>query len=691
MFCMIQAKNVWYDLSVEETLSALEVDAEQGLDAAAAAARLHQHGRNVLGEAKATHPFTLFLNQFRDFMIYVLLAAAVVSGALLKEYVDMAVILAIVVANSILGFVQEYRAEQALMALKKLSAPTVRVRRAGRVESQAAEKLVPGDIMLIEEGDHISADARLLSVASLRVNEASLTGEAEASAKHVSALEATGLGPGDQDNMIFQGTYVEKGRGEAVVVETGRRTQIGAIATMLEEAEEAETPLQQELKVTGKRIALLCLAICALIFGLGLIEGQEWTSLFLFSVSLAVAAIPEGLAAIVTVALSLGVRRMAGEKAIIRRLAAVETLGSTSVICTDKTGTLTRSEMTARQIWRPEVEHIDLEAEGGRDDAVVTAGAVLVISSLCNDAWWQEGGFVGEGTEVGLLKMAEALNFDRERVSVLFPRVGEIPFESDRKMMSTIHRVEDRGLAEEDFSLAGQPYLLFSKGAPEVIASRCDRILLPGGAASLTHEVNSLILGEAEEMAARGLRTLAFSYRPLDLLPDNLDDPSLETQEVFAGLVGMIDPPRVEVRPALEACRSAHIGVVMITGDHAVTASAIASELGILDAAREVMPGHELSQVSDAELAEKVEHIAGLRARLARRQGQDRARLEGTGRGGGHDRRRGQRRSRPQARRHRRGHGHYRHRRQQGGGGHGPGRRQLRHHRTGGQRGAGHL
>ena len=296
-------------------------------------------------------------------MIYVLLAAAVVSGALLKEYVDMAVILAIVVANSILGFVQEYRAEQALMALKRLSAPTVRVRRAGRVESQAAEKLVPGDIMLIEGGRPYLRRCPSPLRRLLRVNEASLTGEAEASAKHVSALEATGLGPGDQDNMIFQGTYVEKGRGEAVVVETGRRTQIGAIATMLEEAEEAETPLQQELKVTGKRIALLCLAICALIFGLGLIEGQEWTSLFLFSVSLAVAAIP-----------GPGGHRYRGplpgseedgrEKAIIRRLAAVETLGSTSVICTDKTGTLTRSEMTARQIWRPEVEHIDLEAEG---------------------------------------------------------------------------------------------------------------------------------------------------------------------------------------------------------------------------------------------------------------------------------------------------------------------------------------
>ncbi len=606
----------WYNLTTEEALSTLEVEEGQGLDSGTAEARLHQYGRNVLGEAKPTHPLAIFLNQFKDFMIYVLLAAAVVSGALLKEWVDMAVILAIVLANAVLGFVQEFRAEKALMALKKLSAPTVRVRRAGKVETVAAEALVPGDIMLIEEGDHISADARLLAVSSLRVNEASLTGEAEASAKRTAGLEAASLGPGDQDNMIFQGTFVEKGRGEAVVVETGRRTQMGAIATLLEEAEESRTPLQEELDVTGKRIALLCLAICALIFGLGLIEGEQWETLFLFSVSLAVAAIPEGLAAIVTVALSLGVRRMAEEKAIIRRLAAVETLGSTSVICTDKTGTLTRSEMTARQVWMPEVEHIDLDFEEGSEEAAETASAVLVISTLCNDAWWQEGGFVGEGTEVGLLKMAESLGFDRERFTALYPRTGEIPFESDRKMMSTLHRVEDSKLAEEEFELAGSPYLLFSKGAPEVIASRCARIHMPGGAAPLTHETNSLVLGEAEEMAGRGLRTLAFSYRPLDRMPDDLEDASLETEEIFAGLVGMIDPPRPEVLPALEACRQAHIGVVMITGDHAVTASAIATELGILTPEEDVMPGHELSLISDEELAARVENI-GVYARVS--------------------------------------------------------------------------
>jgi Ca2+-transporting ATPase len=610
MFCMTQARNAWYGVSTEDVLAELDVTEAKGLEPAEAERRLREYGRNVLGDVKPTHPLAIFLHQFKDFIIYILLAAAVISGVFLKEFVDMAVILAIVVANSILGFVQQYQAEKALLALKRLSSPTVRVRRDGRVEVVAAEKLVPGDVILIEEGDHIAADARLLAVSSLRVNEASLTGEAEASAKRIAAIQATDLGPGDQDNMVFQGTYVEKGRGEAVVVETGRRTQMGAIATLLEAAEEMDTPLQKELDVTGKRITLLCLAICAVVFVEGLIVGQEWTTLFLFSVSLAVAAIPEGLPAIVTVALSLGVRRLAAEKAIVRRLAAVETLGSTSVICTDKTGTLTRSEMTSRQIWLPEVERIDLETEGGAEDAVETAAAVLVISSLCNDAWWQEGGFVGEGTEVGLLKMVDALGFDRERFSSLFPRVGEIPFESDRKMMSTLHRVEDHNLAEEDFVLAGAPYLLFSKGAPEVIASRCDRILMPGGAASLTREGNSMVLGEAEEMARSGLRTLAFSYRPLFEVPEDLEDPALETEEIFAGLVGMIDPPRPEVLPALDACRSAHIEVVMITGDHAVTARAIAQELGILTAEKEIMPGHELSQVSEEELAKKVDRIA---------------------------------------------------------------------------------
>ncbi len=614
MFRMTQEERAWYSMTTEEALSALGVSAERGLDPAAVRDRLEQHGRNVLGEAGATRPLAIFLNQFRDFMIFVLLAAAAVSGLLLREYADMAVILAIVLANAVLGFAQEYRAERALTALKRLSSPTVRVRREGRVEEAAAEELVPGDVMLVEEGDHIAADARLLSVASLRVNEASLTGEAAAGAKRTAPLEQPGLGPGDQENMLFQGTFVEKGRGEALVVETGRRTQMGAIAALLEEAEEEKTPLQKELNVTGRRIALLCLAICAFIFAFGIIEGEEPESLFLFSVSLAVAAIPEGLAAIVTVALSLGVRRMAGEKAIVRRLAAVETLGSTSVICTDKTGTLTRSEMTARRIWLPEAEGIDLEAEGGRDAAA--AGAVLAISTLCNDAWWQEGGFVGEGTEVGLLKMADSLGFDRGRAAGLFPRVGEMPFDSERKMMSTLHRVEDQRLAGEEYSLGDAPYLLFSKGAPEIIASRCDRVLLPDGPAPLTREAGSLVLGEAEEMAARGLRTMAFAYRPLDRAPGDLEDASLETQEVFAGLVGMIDPPRPEALPALEACRSARVGVVMITGDHAVTASAIARELGILTAEREVMHGRELSLVSEEELAGKVERI-GVYARVS--------------------------------------------------------------------------
>jgi Ca2+-transporting ATPase len=601
----------WHRLTADEALGLLEVDPQTGLEPREAEERLRRFGPNSVGEAKPTHPAMLLLAQFKDFIIYVLLAAALIAGVLLREYVDLAVILAIVAANAVLGFAQEYRAEKALHALKRLSAPTVRVRRGGRVEVLAAEALVPGDVILVEEGDHIAADARILSCSSLRVNEASLTGEAEAAGKSSAPLDREGLGPGDKSNMLFQGTFVERGRGEAVVVETGRRTHMGGIAQLLEEAEEAETPIQAELQVTGKRIALLCLAICAMIFVEGLIEGQEWKSLFLFSVSLAVAAIPEGLPAVVTVALSLGVRRLAAEKSIVRRLAAVETLGATSVICTDKTGTLTRSEMAARRLWLPEEGTLDLEVQEEAEEAAAgIAGVVPAVAALCNDAWSQDGEYVGEGTEVALLKMAEALGYERDSLTRAFPRVGEIPFESERKMMSTLHGVEDPDMAEELFGYGRPSRLLLSKGAPEVIVARCSGVIMPGGPARLEEGVAGMILAEAERMAAEGLRTMAFAYRALDWSPADLEGPGLEEEEVFAGLVGMMDPPRPEVFDALQECRSAHVRVVMITGDHVVTARAVAQELGILEPGGEIMPGSELARLEEEELAERVERVA---------------------------------------------------------------------------------
>jgi len=601
----------WHVLDVEEALRRLQVDPRVGLSAGEAEERLRRHGRNEIGEARPIRPFALLLGQLGSFLVYVLLAAALVSGLLLHEYVDMAVILAIVAANAALGFFQEYRAEKALQALKRLSSPRVRARREGEVAIVEAAALVPGDIILVEEGDLVAADARVITAASLRVNESSLTGEAEAVAKTARAIEEEDLSPGDQANMLFQGTHVEAGRGEAVVVETGRRTVMGGIALLMEEAVEGETPLQGELRVAGKRIAILCLAICLFIFLEGMLAGQEWQGLFLFSVSLAVAAIPEGLPAVVTVSLSLGVRRLAASNAIVRRLGAVETLGSTSVICTDKTGTLTRSEMTARRLWMPECFDLDLQDRRDREEASEgIGGAAAAVAALCNNATRGRGGYQGEGTEVALLKMAEVLGYEREKLESAFPRIGEVPFESERRLMSTLHLVEDPSASEVIFEEPGARCLLLTKGAPEAVARGCDRILLPGGPTSLDEDTARLILGEAERMATEGLRTLAFAFRPLPELPEDLPGPSLERGMVFAGLVGMIDPPRPEVFEALEECRGAHIRVVMITGDHALTARAIATELGIMGPGDEILSGSELARMEEGELEERVERIA---------------------------------------------------------------------------------
>ncbi|MDI7253339.1 MAG: HAD-IC family P-type ATPase, partial [Actinomycetota bacterium] len=448
----------WHCLEVPEVLNLLGSSTSHGLSEEEAAARLHRYGHNRIREEKPPHPLVIFLDQFQDFMIYVLLAAALVSGLVLREFLDAAVIMFIVVANGILGFIQEYRAEKALESLRKLSAPTARVIREGKERLILSHDLVPGDVILLEAGDRIPADARVLESHGLRADEASLTGESESVEKRPETLRGEDLPLGDRLNMVFTGTHIVHGRGTAVVVETGRKTQLGRIAEMIGEAEEERTPLQRELARTGKRIALLCLAVCAVVFILGSLRGQEWSEMFLFSVSLAVAAIPEGLPAIVTIALALGVRRMAERNALLRRLPAVETLGCADVICTDKTGTLTRNQMEVQEIHVPEKPPLRLtQTESGPVKENPGLQALLATAVLCNDAREQEGEFLGEGTEVGLLRMALDLGFSRENAAALHPRVEEIPFESERKMMSTIH-----ALSEED----GTPFPLPLRKSP---------------------------------------------------------------------------------------------------------------------------------------------------------------------------------------------------------------------------------
>ncbi len=598
----------WHTLEPDRVALLLKTDVHAGLPADEVAGRLQEYGANQLAEPVPVSRLAIVANQFKDFMIYVLLAAVIISGAVLREALDAIVILAIVIANAILGFIQEYRAERALAALKELGAPTARVLRAGILAVIDARDLVPGDLVLLEAGDLVPADARLIEAHSFEVNEAALTGESETVEKSISALPDEDLLPGDRLDMVFLGTHVVRGRGRALVVATGKNTQMGEIAQLLEETEATATPLQRELHITGKRIAILCLAISAVIFIVGAIRGLELASMFLFAVSLAVAAIPEGMPAIVTIVLALGVQNLAKRHALLRRLHAVETLGSADVICTDKTGTLTRAEMEVREWVLP-----------AREPQLTDPGAesLFVAAALCNDARRQENRYIGDSTEVALVQAAERLDLDRERLTGDLPRVEEIPFESERKMMSTLHRVAAAGLRESLFPASkAPPYILFTKGAPEAVLERSGWILAPGGLELLGDAERARLKDRGEGMAGRALRTLAMAYRPLDTLPPAAEAAELERDLVFLGLVGMSDPPRPEVFAALETCREAQIDVVMITGDHAVTARAIGNELGILDAGRRLMTGEELERVSPEELAEQVEDI-GVYARVS--------------------------------------------------------------------------
>jgi len=600
----------WHSLDAEEAAQRLDTSLESGLSEEEAASRLHRYGLNKIREEKRVHPFMLFLDQFRDFMIYVLIAAAVISGAALQEYLDAAVIMFIVVANAILGFVQEYRAERALESLKKLSAPTARVLREGKERMIPSQDLVPGDVIILESGDRIPADALLLQAFGMRAEEASLTGESAAIDKVTGRMPEGELPLGDRRNMVFTGTHIVHGRGGGLVVTTGRNTELGRIAEMLGEAVEEKTPLQVELARVGKRIAILCLAICAVIFTAGVLRSLEWSEMLLFSVSLAVAAIPEGLPAIVTIALALGVRRMADRKALLRRLPAVETLGCADVICTDKTGTLTRNEMEVQEIQLPErppfhkTSHIDEESSW-----MEAALPLLATASLCNDARMQDGDFLGEGTEVGLLRAAQEMSFPLPEAASTLPRVQEIPFESERKMMSTINALSSPGRENPYYTFTSAPYILLTKGAPEAVLNHCSHILTPQGVQDLGSGGRVHYAAEAEKMADRALRTMAFACRPLTEIPSDIS-PDLEHDLIYLGTTGLMDPPRPEVYGALDLCRKAHIEVVMITGDHAATARAIAQELSILSADKEMVTGAELAYMEDEELEERVERIA---------------------------------------------------------------------------------
>ena len=579
----------WHSRPVEEVAADLATRLPGGLDRAEAAGRLAQVGPNRLTEGSRRGPLRILLEQFREVMVLVLLGAAVVAG-LIGEPEDTVAIIAIVVLNATLGFIQEYRAERAVAALKALAAPLARVRREGSVTTVAGAELVPGDLVLLEAGNIVPADLRLIEVADLRIEEAALTGESQPAEKSAAALADTELPIGDRRNMAYKGTIVTHGRAVGAVVGTGMSTELGRIAALLHEQEDLKTPLQRRLARFAQRLAAVVLALCAVIFGVGLLRGEEPTLMFLTALSLAVAAIPEALPAVVTVSLALGARRMVARHALVRRLPAVETLGSVTFVCSDKTGTLTQNRMQVGALRAPDGAAGTVAVPAGR------ASELLHLAmGLCNDAErGADGAAQGDPTETSLLDAAEAAGPTKQALESRFPRVAEIPFSSERGRMTTLHR-------------DGSAIMAFTKGAPEQVLPFCTGRLVGDRAEPPDDGAVAQIV---ERMAAGGLRVLAVASRRFPAPLTDVTPTSVETEFTLLGLVGLRDPPRPEARAAIDLCASAGITVVMITGDHPATARAIARELGILpDGDGPVVTGPDLARRSAEELAEVVKDV----------------------------------------------------------------------------------
>ncbi|MFZ3042833.1 MAG: cation-translocating P-type ATPase [Thiobacillus sp.] len=577
----------WHGLDSEVAATQLDSDLEQGLTADAAAARLAQVGPNALQEAARRHPLVMLASQFTDFMILVLIAAAIIAG-FIGEPQDTIAIVVIVFLNGILGFVQEYRAERAMAALKQMASPQARVIRDGQSGLIDAVDLVPGDLVELEAGNIVPADLRLTELAALKVDESALTGESQPVDKQLASLEQTGLTLGDRLNLAYKGTVVTYGRARGLVVATGMKTELGKIAALLS-GESGKTPLQKRLARFGQHLALVVLAICVIIFVAGWLRGEPPLLMLLTAISLAVAAIPEALPAVVTISLALGAARLVKQNALIRRLPAVETLGSVTYICSDKTGTLTLNQM-----------HVDCVLAAGEtrpalSDTEFSPWRELgLVMALCNDAVADaDGKLTGDPTETALLEAAQAAGFSQPELKETLPRQAEIPFDSERARMSTLHR-------------ESKAVLMLVKGAPEGVLSLCVDQLAAAGTVAIDQ---AALQDEAEQLAAQGLRVLAFALKRLPAVPDTLDAASVETGLTFIGLAGLIDPPRPEAAESVAACKAAGIIPVMITGDHPATARAIAMRLGIIDEGGRVLTGSELARLSLAEFEREVESV----------------------------------------------------------------------------------
>ena len=589
----------WFNKDVKEVEEILSTNVEQGLSDEEAKNRREKYGLNELKAKKKKSLFMKFLDQFKDFSIIILIIAAIVSGivgvAEGEGITDTIIILIVVLVNAIIGVTQEAKAEKSLEALQKLTDHASKVVRNGQVVVVPAKELVPGDIVVLDTGDYIPADLRIIEAVNLKSQEASLTGESVPVEKTTEKIEDTEIGLGDRTNMLFSSSLVTYGRGKGIVVETGMTTEVGKIAEMINESEDQITPLQQKLNKLGKTLGIVAIVICVIIFIIGLLQNKEPIHMFMTAVSLAVAAIPEGLVAVSTIVLAIGVQKMVKRNAIVKKLPAVETLGSATVICSDKTGTLTQNKMTVEKVFlNGEIKDLD---KIGKSDIDEDMTKLVYANMLCNDTKIsKDGKLTGDPTETALVDMAFSLNFDPS-IYDRMKRIAEVPFDSDRKLMTTVNKLNNS-------------YIAYTKGGVDELLKICKGYLLNGEIKEDLENYTKIVRAKNEEMAKEALRVLACGYKEYDHEPTKEELENIESDLIFVGMVGMIDPPREEAKKAVEKCKTAGIKTVMITGDHKITATAIAKKLGILENEDEAITGQELEKMSDEDLQKNVRHYS---------------------------------------------------------------------------------
>ena len=587
----------WYNLSIEETEKKLETNLNSGLTTDQVLKSREKYGYNELKAQKKKSLFVKFLEQFKDFMIIILIIAAIISGVVGyiegEGITDSIIIFIVIIVNAIVGVAQESKAEKSLEALQKLSSHVAKVIRNGNLEVVASKNLVPGDIVVLDTGDYVPADLRIIESVNLKSQEASLTGESLPVEKISNKIDSEKIGIGDRSNMLFSSSLITYGRGKGIVVETGMETEVGKIAGIISNTVDSETPLQTKLNKLGKTLGIAAIAICIIIFVIGLLYKKDPLDMFMTAVSLAVAAIPEGLAAVSTIVLAIGVQRMVKKHAIVKKLPAVETLGSASVICSDKTGTLTQNKMTVKKIFYDgKLENIEEIKEISPD-----LKELIYISMMCNDTKvGADNKLTGDPTETALIDMGFNLDFEPALLETM-PRAKEIPFDSERKLMTTVNKRDGK-------------YYVFTKGGIDELLKRCTKYIVNGEVKSDLQNYMSEIRKYNENMANDALRVLAMGYKILDHEPTDEEMKNMENDLIYVGMVGMIDPPREEVKLAVEKCKSAGIKTVMITGDHKATAVAIAKDLGILGEGDEAITGSQLEEMSDEELTKNVRKYA---------------------------------------------------------------------------------